>query len=146
MARIAIFDTEYSTIRSLYYALEERGHEVITNVLPVKRHDQLVMSMVTDPATLVGKSLCPKVVDGQEVEVFPDIFVIDFLNLDGKKVMDILRQMSVTRKTPVIAMSHHGSKITREHLIRTYGTHVVSKPFHVLDVVQRIEAFLGINC
>jgi DNA-binding response OmpR family regulator len=146
LARIAVFDTTYTSIRTIYYALEGEGHQVVTNVFPEKVYGKLVMKMVTDPLSLVTKILTPRLVDGQVVRPIPDVFIIDFLNLDGEKIASILKQIHSTRSVPVIALSHKGKNIDRQKLLQLYGTHYIPKPFNVWNVVDHVETFLGVTC
>ncbi len=146
MARIAVFDTDYSSIRTISEALKGEGHEVVTNIIPVIVHDQMVMKPVTDPISLITRTLSFHVVDGEAVRRVPDLFIIDFLNLDGENIMDMLKQIRSTQNAPVIALSHKAPGIDRRRLLEFYGTHYIPKPFNVWDVVERTEAFLGITC
>jgi DNA-binding response OmpR family regulator len=146
MARIAVFDTDYPALRTIYYALAENRHQVVTNLFSEKVHGQVVMKMVTDPISLVTKILAPRVVDGHAIQLIPEIFIIDFLNLDGEKIMYMLKRIRSTKYAPVIAISHKGSTIDRQKLLELYGTHYIPKPFNVWTVVECVESFLGVTC
>lgn len=146
MARIAVFDTDYPSLRTIYYALEGNGHQVVTNVFPEKVHGQLVMKMITEPISLVTKTLAPRVIDGHAIQMVPDLFIIDFLNLDADKIMYMLKRITSTKNVPVIAISQKDESIDRRRLLELYGTHYIPKPFNVWTVVERVEAFLGVTC
>jgi len=146
MARIAVFDTEYSTLRALYYALEGEGHEVITNTVSHSADGQAITQLVTDPISLLNTIFQPRLVNGKPVILVPDLFIIDFLNLDGEKIMNMLKQVHRTKDVPVIAISHKANGISREQLLKIYGTHYIPKPFNVWRVVECAEAFLGVVC
>jgi len=146
MALVAIFDTSFDSIYCISYALAEHGHRSVTNIFPEKVQGQIVMKIATDPIKLVTSTLMPKLVDGQAVRFIPDLFIIDFLNLDGEKIMSMLRQIRSTKDVPVIALSHKGPNIDRRQLLEVYGTHYVAKPFNVWKLLERVESFLGVTC
>jgi len=146
MSRIALFDTEYSTLRSLYYALTGEGHEVITNTATETIEGQPVTQLITDPVHLLNKILQPQIIDGHATVKAPDLFIIDFLNIDGEKIMKLLKQIRLTKDIPIIAMSHVSGNIDRLQMIEIYGAHYISKPFNIWEVVECAESFIGIKC
>lgn len=75
----------------------------------------------------------------------PDLVVSDLQmpNLDGLGMAQQLAADNVTGTTPVILLTGRGHLIPPEELARTKVRKVLSKPFSIRDLVERIEEALA---
>lgn len=74
----------------------------------------------------------------------PDLVVSDLQMpaLDGLGMAQRLAVAETTQQTPVILLTGRGHLIPPEELAKTKVRHVLSKPFSVRDLVQRIQQAL----
>ena len=75
----------------------------------------------------------------------PDLVVSDLQmpNLDGLGMAQRLAGSTVTGQTPVLLLTGRGHLIPAEELAKTRVRQVLSKPFSVRDLIERIEEALA---
>ena len=75
----------------------------------------------------------------------PDLVVSDLQmpNLDGLGMAQRLAAEGVTTATPVLLLTGRGHLIPAEELAKTRVRQVLSKPFSIRDLVERIEQALA---
>lgn len=76
--------------------------------------------------------------------VTPDLIILDIMmpGLDGYHLFRQLRQNPSTRHIPVIIMTAHAENIYERISIDLGASHHITKPFHPLDLIEKVQMLL----
>lgn len=76
-------------------------------------------------------------------ERLPDLILLDIVmpGQDGYQLVSRLRADSVTRHIPVMIMTAHAEEIYAR-ISRDLGVYHITKPFHPLELVERVRVVL----
>lgn len=120
MARILLIEDEPSIQRLIGYALGTRGHDVI---------------------------VAPDGAQGleQAEKQPPDLILLDMVmpEVGGMEVLSALRADSRLRKIPVLIVTASAQKEEAERAMEMGAAGYLVKPFHVLDLQERVEGLLS---
>jgi len=87
--------------------------------------------------------------DGQQLQTVlamtvPDLIILDVMmpGLDGYQIFASLRKNAATRHIPVIIMTAHAENIYERISLDLGAAEHVTKPFHPLDLVGKVQRLL----
>jgi len=90
--------------------------------------------------------------DGQQLQSLlsrstPDLIILDVMmpGQDGYQIFSRLRSDMQTRQIPVIIMTAHAENIYERISVDLGAAEHITKPFHPLDLVERIKGLLQIT-
>jgi two-component system, OmpR family, response regulator len=90
--------------------------------------------------------------DGQQLQSLlsrftPDLIILDVMmpGQDGYQIFSRLRRDTQTRQIPVIIMTAHAENIYERISVDLGAAEHITKPFHPLDLVERIKGLLQIT-
>ncbi|MBA2284617.1 MAG: response regulator [Ktedonobacteraceae bacterium] len=77
----------------------------------------------------------------------PDLIILDVMmpGQDGYQIFSRLRSDMQTRQVPVIIMTAHAENIYERISVDLGAAEHITKPFHPLDLVERIKGLLQIT-
>lgn len=134
MARVFIFDDDPGMAMTMAFGLECEGHEVMTNIETIdgSYHANL------DTTTVVRKML--------EWKPVPDVIIIECLNVDSERFLNILSSAGMSHLT-VLAMSHRYSNNAKlERLMSDHGAFCMPKPLNVAKLVDYVQELTMSRC
>ena len=77
----------------------------------------------------------------------PDLILLDVMmpGEDGFRICRYLRQNALTQHTPIMIMTAHDEDIYRRISKDVGASGHITKPFHPLDLAERVKALLGVK-
>jgi len=135
MSLIFVYDNNYDTLRSVAYALEGRGHKVLTNVVLPK--GSTTPKMILHPADVAGLLMSTR--------PFPDVIIVETTTVDGGWLCGLVSDMEMSERCSVVLIGHQRTDKVR-HLQKLYHVPFWPKPFNVLKFADYIETFFAVSC
>ncbi len=117
--RILVVDDDRQIREIISFALEHNGYEVT-----VAENGQRLSELLQ--------------------QFTPDLIILDVMmpGLDGYQLFGLMRGSPLTQKIPVIIMTAHDEDIY-ERISKDLGaSEHITKPFHPLDLVERVQTLL----
>lgn len=115
-------------------------------ILVVEDNDE-IRELLVSVFSLEGYNVDTVADGGKALDVLckikPDLVTLD-LSLPGKNGEEILRDIRQDPRvscTPVIIISAYVERMQEEE--RNTAQHIISKPFEILDVLNKVEGILG---